>query len=33
MKAIIIAEIGSNWQGSVNKAKKINQAIRLKDIY
>ena len=23
MKAIIIAEIGSNWQGSVNKAKKI----------
>ena len=23
MKAIIIAEIGSNWEGSVNKAKKI----------
>ena len=23
MKAIIVAEIGSNWEGSVNKAKKI----------
>ncbi|SVD82531.1 uncharacterized protein METZ01_LOCUS435385, partial [marine metagenome] len=23
MKAIIVAEIGSNWEGSVTKAKKI----------